>query len=251
MNITRSSLTTLLSVAATVSLFVVGNTAFAATPPLQTNRPSNATPGAKPYPPKAPPTSSSSGIQPQVGSYQKYVPPSSIPIAIFSLTSTGAPIAYQYTTTVPFNTYTQNVLPNEWIASWNMNALEAGALAVKMYGWYHEDYQWKFPQYNAALDNSTRSQVYKAGSAMSSTNTALSNEYSNVIVTGSGYVFETAFQAGPYSSQSSGGYTMYQNGTEWYAVNDGWSPNQMVSFYYSGDSAFVRSEYQPCPCPVS
>jgi hypothetical protein len=38
--------------------------------------------------------------------------------------------------TYNFQYYVENVLPDEWIASWPDEALEAGAIAVKEYGWY-------------------------------------------------------------------------------------------------------------------
>jgi hypothetical protein len=38
--------------------------------------------------------------------------------------------------TYNFQYYAENVLPNEWITSWPAESLEAGAIAVKEYGWY-------------------------------------------------------------------------------------------------------------------
>jgi hypothetical protein len=38
--------------------------------------------------------------------------------------------------TVPFRTYVEVVMANEWPASWSMHTLRAGAVAVKQYGWY-------------------------------------------------------------------------------------------------------------------
>ncbi|MCX7996502.1 MAG: hypothetical protein N2691_01935 [Patescibacteria group bacterium] len=37
--------------------------------------------------------------------------------------------------TIPFKDYVRNVLPNEWISTWHPEALKAGAIAVKNYGW--------------------------------------------------------------------------------------------------------------------
>jgi peptidoglycan hydrolase-like amidase len=37
---------------------------------------------------------------------------------------------------INYKEYVKNVLPNEWTASWDMEALKAGALAVKTYAWY-------------------------------------------------------------------------------------------------------------------
>lgn len=41
---------------------------------------------------------------------------------------------------IDFNDYIKNVLPNEWDLSSKDEALKAGALAVKMYGWYYTKY---------------------------------------------------------------------------------------------------------------
>ena len=38
--------------------------------------------------------------------------------------------------TVAFQTYVEDVLPNEWIPSWDGDALKAGAVAIKSYAWY-------------------------------------------------------------------------------------------------------------------
>ncbi len=35
-----------------------------------------------------------------------------------------------------FKTYVKEVLPNEWFASWEMEALQAGAMAVRNFGWW-------------------------------------------------------------------------------------------------------------------
>lgn len=37
--------------------------------------------------------------------------------------------------TIDFKTYVKNVLPNEWISSWEPESLKAGAIAAKNYGW--------------------------------------------------------------------------------------------------------------------
>jgi hypothetical protein len=66
--------------------------------------------------------------------------------------------------TVDFYYYVKNVLPNEWTALADpMESLIAGAMAVKMYGWYrcynHKYYGMGFDVYDTSVD-----QVYKAGS---------------------------------------------------------------------------------------
>ncbi|MBX6353644.1 MAG: SpoIID/LytB domain-containing protein [Thermoflavifilum sp.] len=179
---------------------------------------------------------------------QRYFPPSTINIAIFSTSSDGK-LTYIKTQTLDFtNEYLPNVLPNEWYASWDRKALDAGALATKTYAWYHQSFDWKFPQYNAALDNTTRSQVYKPNTATAATNAAYADEADFLITDSQGNIFETSYSAGPYSGAASDGKHMYQNGTEWYAVNEGWSAAQMVAFYYSYYNAKVTSYYaNVCP----
>ncbi len=39
--------------------------------------------------------------------------------------------------TVNFRVYAKNVLSREWIGSWTTESLRSGAVAVKMYAWYH------------------------------------------------------------------------------------------------------------------
>ncbi len=71
------------------------------------------------------------------------LPPATIRVAITGYTgctawgNAGRPVIR--IDTINFREYVKNVLPHEWIASWGNNApdsLRAGAMAVKMYGWY-------------------------------------------------------------------------------------------------------------------
>ncbi len=75
--------------------------------------------------------------------FSNSVPPSTIRVAITGYTGcqawldAGKPVIR--IDTINFRDYIKNVLPHEWIASWGNNApdsLRAGAMAVKMYGWY-------------------------------------------------------------------------------------------------------------------
>jgi hypothetical protein len=76
---------------------------------------------------------------------------------------------------VDFKTYVKNVLPNEWVSGWPAASLDAGAMAVKSFGWYwalHSTRKTSSGQCFDVYDN-TSSQVYKPGSAVSSTNSAV------------------------------------------------------------------------------
>ena len=41
---------------------------------------------------------------------------------------------------IDFDTYIKDVLPNEWLSGWNIEALKAGILCIKMYGWWYTKY---------------------------------------------------------------------------------------------------------------
>jgi hypothetical protein len=68
--------------------------------------------------------------------------------------------------TIPFNTYVEDVLPNEWPSgfSWPQEAYKAGAIAVKMYGWYRIEHPIASP---LNVYDDTRSQVYVGGGGQS------------------------------------------------------------------------------------
>jgi hypothetical protein len=76
---------------------------------------------------------------------------------------------------VGFKTYVKNVLPNEWVATWPAASLDAGAMAVKSYGWYWALHSTRRTPGGACYDvrDDTGSQVYRPGSAVSSTSAAV------------------------------------------------------------------------------
>jgi len=76
---------------------------------------------------------------------------------------------------VDFKTYVENVLPNEWIASWPAESLKSGAMAVKSFGWYWALHSTRKTSSGACFDvyDNTSSQVYQPGSATAATNSAV------------------------------------------------------------------------------
>ncbi len=76
---------------------------------------------------------------------------------------------------VSFKAYVKNVLPNEWVSSWPTASLKAGAMAVKSYGWYWALHSTRQTAWGACYDvrDTTSDQVYKPGSAVSSTSNAV------------------------------------------------------------------------------
>lgn len=76
---------------------------------------------------------------------------------------------------VAFKTYVKDVLPNEWVSSWPAESLKSGAMAVKSFGWYwalHSTRKTSGGQCFDVYDN-TSSQVYRPGSAVASTSSAV------------------------------------------------------------------------------
>lgn len=59
-------------------------------------------------------------------------PPENIGVAITNASGNVVGVSY-----VDFKSYVKDVLPNEWLPNWQMAAYQAGALAVKGYGWYY------------------------------------------------------------------------------------------------------------------
>jgi hypothetical protein len=76
---------------------------------------------------------------------------------------------------VAFKTYVKDVLPNEWVSSWPAESLNAGAMAVKSFGWYRALHSTRKTSSGQCFDvyDNTSSQVYKPGSAVASTSAAV------------------------------------------------------------------------------
>jgi peptidoglycan hydrolase-like amidase len=81
---------------------------------------------------------------------------------------------------VTFETYVKNVLPNEWVSSWPSASLDAGAVAVKSYGWYWALHSTRKTSGGQCYDvrDDTADQVYKPSSAQSSTSSAVDRTWS-------------------------------------------------------------------------
>lgn len=186
------------------------------------DRPSNGTAEAKP----ATKLVTATAITPDA-----YTKPSTIRVGIRANNSTANPISY--VSVVPWYDYNIDVLPNEWIGSWPMESLKAGAIAVKMYAWYHILH----PKYsNCDVDNSVNSQIYKPNSRYSRTTTAV-DTMSGIGILRNGVMFETQYRAGTYDATKPGTDIMSQNGTHYFA-DQGKTWNYMTSYYYSGSSVF-------------
>jgi hypothetical protein len=187
-------------------------------------------------------------------------PPSTILVLEYSEhTSSGAPVAGTETGvfSVPFETYVEDVLPNEWISSWDADSLEAGAMAVKTYGWYWVN-NWRGGSYDGAcynVDDSIDYQRYIPGQSAASTDDAVAATWSSVM-TESGAIFEASFQAtltGSTSEACGAGLSSYPNTlSQWGSENcaeagDSWQT--ILDTYYP--SAAITSPTPGSGSPVS
>lgn len=144
---------------------------------------------------------------------------------------------YQYygysnpiTKSISFSYYIKNVLPKEWYPSDPTHALVAGAIAVKMYGWYYAYYP-KWSQYGASVKDNTQDQVFLVNSEQSSTTSAINFWGSTGIDTWNRTLFVTHYlqgQSGPGNQAS--GY-MWQLGSSYWA-NQGKDWGYILEYYY-------------------
>ncbi|MBO8169603.1 MAG: SpoIID/LytB domain-containing protein [Thermoanaerobacteraceae bacterium] len=126
-----------------------------------------------------------------------------------------------------------------------MEALKAGAMAVKMYGWYHVKYP-KYPAWGADVDNTINSQVYKLGSNYWKTNDAVD------AIHGLGFrrnwkwidpfLFETSYYAGTYDGSRTDGEHMTQNGSHYWA-DQGKTYSWILTYYYDSSDQYVFEEF--------
>lgn len=88
-------------------------------------------------------------------------PPETISVRITGLKDCRGidQVSYQ-TQTLDFKEYVKGVLPNEWLADWDIDALKAGAVAVKMYAWslyWKQGFVWDC-NWNQVYDPRTRTE---------------------------------------------------------------------------------------------
>jgi hypothetical protein len=137
---------------------------------------------------------------------------------------------------VDFRTYCVRVLSHEWApaASFSPEALEAGALAVKSYGWYWASRPTKLADvaaWGADVDDSVNYQVYM-DTDYGDKYWAAVDAVSGLVLTQNGSILQASYRAGEYTSYRSGWY-MSQWGTQYWADN-GKSHEWMCDYYYRG-----------------
>ncbi len=103
--------------------------------------------------------------------------------------------AFTQVDVVSFKDYVKHVLPHEWIQSWPVESLKAGAMAAKHYGWYWISVGGKWGGHNPPADvmDSTCDQVYDPSVSYASTNAAVDATWDYAMTNSSGNLFQPHF----------------------------------------------------------
>jgi hypothetical protein len=137
-------------------------------------------------------------------------------------------------TVVNFNEYARHVLPNEWLPGWRDEAYRAGAMAVKMYGWYWISRAGKWS--DADVTDSTCDQVYNPEIERLSTNHAVDYTWKWLMRDGDGDLFQPYYKA--TESNCTPGFCMSQTGSQEMAT-DGFTWDEILEHYYSSYNPFL------------
>ncbi len=170
--------------------------------------------------------------------------------------------------------YVKDVLNQEWICSWNIaNTLNAGAIAVRTYGWYYVNH----PR-SSSFDiyGNSRDQNYVAGSSVTRTgvgpcNTAVTATAGKRVEYGGARIYaaykaETGNKTGagaqaylpavtdPHIASTSYHYVgMCAKGTLWYGQN-ATSYGSILAHYYVGTTLATGANYyvsESCSCTTT
>lgn len=120
--------------------------------------------------------------------------PSVIRVAIRAYNNPVSPILYVQT--VGFEEYCKDVLPNEWYPTWSPEALKAGAIAVKMFAWYHTLHPVTQSGFTYDVDNTTNFQQFKYLSGQTVTDQAVQDTWNYVYAPSTGEIKELSYRAG-------------------------------------------------------
>ncbi|MCL6453605.1 MAG: SpoIID/LytB domain-containing protein [Alicyclobacillus sp.] len=136
--------------------------------------------------------------------------------------------------TVPFDTYCKDVLPNEWMPGWNIEALKAGAMAVRMFAWFHHLHPVTIDGFTFDVDNTTNFQSFRYLSDQPQTNRAVDEVRKFAYVKPDGAIIELNYRAG-YENNPNWQYRNAQKMAQWgseYWAEQGRNWLQILQFYY-------------------
>ncbi|WAH35736.1 SpoIID/LytB domain-containing protein [Alicyclobacillus dauci] len=163
--------------------------------------------------------------------------PSVMRIAIRENNASGEPDPrgrINYVQAIPFGEYCRDVLPNEWFPSWNPESLKAGAMAIKMFGWYHHLHPVTIDGFTFDVDNTTNFQHFRYLSGQPTTNAAFNAIAGQAYAKPNGEIIELNYRAG-YRDDPNWQYRNAQKMAQWgsqYWATRGQTYLQILQFYY-------------------
>lgn len=139
--------------------------------------------------------------------------------------------------TVGFEEYCSDVLANEWMSSWNQQALYAGAVAVKMFAWHHTLHPVTIGNWTFDVDNTTNFQEYKFMTSTPETDAAVQNTWNLAYTPSTGEVLSLDYRAGTPNNPNwafVGSEMMAQWGSEYWATIGKLDYTQILNLFYPG-----------------
>lgn len=165
-------------------------------------------------------------------------PPSAVRVAIRSLNPSGEADPrgrVQWVQSIPFEQYVEDVLPNEWMPSWGPESLKAGAMAIKMFAWYHHLHPVTIDGFTFDVDNTVNFQSFRYYSRQAITTRAVQSIRRVAYVKPNGEIIELNYRAGLRDDpnwQYRNAEKMAQWGSEYWATR-GRTYIQILQFYYA------------------
>lgn len=159
--------------------------------------------------------------------------PSVVRVAIRSYNNPVGPILYVQT--LGFQEYCKDVLPNEWFPSWSPQALDAGAIAIKMFAWYHTLHPITIDGFTFDVDNTTNFQQFKYLSGQYVTDKAMDSTWNTVYVPPNGDIQELDYRSGTPNNENAwfdGTNLMSQWGSEYWGSVGKLTFSQILHLYY-------------------
>jgi peptidoglycan hydrolase-like amidase len=130
--------------------------------------------------------------------------------------------------------YMRNVLPVEWLPSWDADSLQAGAIAIKMFAWYHHLNPIKQSGFTFDVDNTVNFQAFEERKNQPETDAAIARMGHLAYVMRDGEIFELNYRAG-YRGSPNSQYRNAQKMAQWgsqYWAQRGRSYLQILQYYY-------------------
>lgn len=163
--------------------------------------------------------------------------PASIRVAIRENNPNGEPDPrgrIVWVRSVPYETYCKDVLPNEWMPSWDTESLKAGAMAIKMFAWFHHLHPVTIDGFTFDVDNTTNFQAFLYLSGQPRTNQAVDAVRRLAYTKPNGEIIELNYRAG-YQGNPNWQYRNAQKMSQWgseYWAAQGRTYVQILQFYY-------------------